>query len=269
MPTIEFQTYNKRSYEHFRPVKADTYRPDWWKYEKVVTASHDKLGASIRACPGMDDFLAIGWYILAVRDIHVKRIDGVDGKNWTVSIPDGKFWENDGHPATQIEVLNPVKGDVEHRAKTAIKITLPWNIVTPKDYYCMYLDPFLFNNTFIQTWQGVIDTDKFNENQENAIVILYPKVEEDFIIKEGTPLVQVIPMKREYWTVSCELLDWKSNKQTRFDLAREEYYSEHQNKKDNNQASGVYRKLKWENKKDLYDEIPKECPFHKGEEDAS
>ena len=66
----------------------------------------------------------------------------------------------------------------------------PWNIITPPGYSCLYLDPFLFQNKYFATWQGMIDTDAFNVNMDNSQIIFYPKTNNHFTIKEGTPLVK-------------------------------------------------------------------------------
>ena len=59
--------------------------------------------------------------------------------------------------------------------KDAFKMRNPWNIVTPPGYSTLYLDPFLFQNKFFATWQGIIDTDTFNSNMDNAqIIFLLP-----------------------------------------------------------------------------------------------
>ena len=49
------------------------------------------------------------------------------------------------------------------------------------------------------TWQGIIDTDTFNQLTTNNHLIFYPKVDESFIIPKGTPLVQIVPFVRYPW----------------------------------------------------------------------
>ena len=51
----------------------------------------------------------------------------------------------------------------------------------------------------MSTWQGIIDTDKFNQLTTNNHLIFYPKVDESFIIPKGTPLVQIVPFVRYPW----------------------------------------------------------------------
>ena len=109
--------------------------------------------------------------------------------------------------------------------KDAFKMSNPWCIKTPPGYSCFYLDPFLFQNDFFATWQGIIDTDKFNVNKDNSQIIFYPKVDHSFVIPKGTPMVQVIPYKREEWVATYQL---KSHKSYIENLS--EYTSENENK---------------------------------------
>ena len=96
-------------------------------------------------------------------------------------------------------------------------------IETPKGTSCYYLDPFLFDNPYLSTWQGIIDTDKFNQITTNNQLIFYPKVNESFIITKGTPLVQIVPFVRYPWKskityLSKQELSEKYNKETIGDL---------------------------------------------------
>ena len=80
-----------------------------------------------------------------------------------------------------------------------LKFKMDFLIETPKGTSCYYLDPFLFDNPYITTWQGIIDTDKFNQITTNNNLIFYPKVDTSFIIPKGTPLVQIVPFVRYPW----------------------------------------------------------------------
>ena len=92
-----------------------------------------------------------------------------------------RFHNIGGHPAKQVTGMS--RDD-----KMQIKFKMDFLIETPKGTSCYYLDPFLFDNPYFSTWQGVIDTDKFNQITTNNNLIFYPKVDESFIIPKGTPL---------------------------------------------------------------------------------
>ena len=205
MPTIEFTTYDKRTTELWRPVLAKKVVPDWWKTMKVQEMVRGNKTQTIRSCLAMDDWLKSGWYICAKTDMQVKVNE--DGRSMTD--PNNPL-HSPTHPAAQGGHNFTYLPKEDAPTKDAFKMRAPWNIITPPGYSCLYLDPFLFQNTHFATWQGIIDTDTFNVNMDNSQIIFYPKTNKDFVIKEGTPLVQVVPYRREVWNASYITYDNKS-----------------------------------------------------------
>jgi hypothetical protein len=107
--------------------------------------------------------------------------------------------------------------------KMQLKFKMDFLIETPKGTSCYYLDPFLFDNPYFTTWQGIIDTDKFNQITTNNQLIFYPKVNESFIITKGTPLVQIVPFVRYPWKskityLTKEEIDKRYNEDLKGDL---------------------------------------------------
>jgi len=203
MPTIEFTTYSERTLRDFKPVLAKSYQPDWWKNMKVFQAHHGYKVQSIRSCPSMDDWLKMGWYILANRDLDVicgmSEGDQEDQIEWRGFDGSGAGQHSSSHPSSQgLESFEYTNSEGE-QVNDAFKFRQPWGISTPKGYSCFFLDPFLFQNKHFAVYQGIIDTDGFNVGYDNSQVIFYPKCDHSFTIPEGTPLVQVIPFRREEW----------------------------------------------------------------------
>ena len=87
------------------------------------------------------------------------------------------------HPSSQLVDTISYLGD-DAPVKDAFKISSPWNMKTPEGYSVLFLDPFMFTNKFFACWQGVIDTDEFNVNLDNAQIIFYPLVDHSFVIPE-------------------------------------------------------------------------------------
>jgi hypothetical protein len=102
-----------------------------------------------------------------------------------------------GHPAAQTRGSG-------FDDKMAFKFKLDFLITTPKGTSTYWLDPFLFNNPFFHAWQGIIDTDTFNQITTNNMCIFYPKADNSFIIPKGTPIVQVVPFVRYPWKHKIE-----------------------------------------------------------------
>ena len=81
--------------------------------------------------------------------------------------------------------------------ENAGKFINKWLIKTPPGYSCLFIHPM---NRLEERWkiiEGVVDTDSY-VNVINFPFIL-KKRNEQFLIKKGEPLVQVIPFKREPW----------------------------------------------------------------------
>ena len=287
MPTIEFHSYDSETVKNFRPVLAKSIQPDWWKTIKVGMDVQSKRVTTIRACPAMDDWLKSGWYLLANRDFHIIAGHGKDDTDSTCfhTAVTGSY-ASPSHPNLQMGNAFEYMGEDE-LVRDAFKMRNPWNVVTPPIYSTLYLDPFLFQNKFFATWQGVIDTDTFNSNMDNAQIIFYPKVDHSFTIKKGTPLCQIIPYKREEWNASYMQFDHKTYQENRSSVTtnlneqgahaksmdewgRVPGLGDEERSKD--LTMGGYRKGDYWSPKGKYykeDEPPPECPMHKGEEDGS
>ena len=288
MPTIEFTTYDTETVKNFKPVLAKNYQPHWWKRAKVGMDIRNKKTTTIRACPAMDDWLKSGWYLVANRDLHVKfgRTPETNDDHSRSHVVDNGDYASPSHPSEQMTGAFQYL-DTEGPIRDAFKMRNPWNVVTPPGYSCFYLDPFLFQNRYFATWQGIIDTDKFNKNMDNAQIIFFPKVNHSFTIKEGTPLCQVIPYKREEWNASYIQYDHKSFTENRSSItshyrhegdtgATMDEWTRKPGMTDSDRTasltSGGYRKGEyWTPKGKFYKEEspPPECPFHVSENDDS
>ena len=279
MPTIEFTTFNTTTLEDFRPVLAKKLTPEWWKKTKVNVDVRGHKVQTIRSCPAMDDWLKSGWLLTANRDIHV---DLENGSDTTFKTRAHNGYGSPSHPNVQTANAFEYLGD-SGPVKDAFKMKNPWNIITPKGYSCFYLDPFLFQNEYFATWQGIIDTDNFNKNIDNAQIIFYPKVTHSFTITKGTPLCQVIPFKRETWNASYIVQDSQTFTENRSkvtshhdnefptmdEMSRHKGLSEEERRVTG--KMGAYRKEGyWHEKGKNFkqDNPPPECPMHVVSEDT-
>lgn len=280
MPTIEFRTFDEKSFQLFRPVAAREYLPEWWKKSKIRVDHRGHHTQTIRSCPSMQDWLTMGYYIVATDDVPVRN-----GKHW--NWPDGseqfqvvenKSMVSQSHPAGQLYDSIEYMGN-DGPVKDAFKISSYWNMKTPEGYSVLFLDPFLFQNKYFACWQGVIDTDGFNINLDNAQIIFYPKVDHSFVIPKGTPMVQIFPFKREEWESTFflgESKDWYDKHAIHEDSMqkwqRELKLVDGEGIPNEKLNIGGYRNAKiWKPKSKLFKkpeevEIPPECPMHKAEE---
>ena len=283
MPTIDFTTFNEETLRNFKPVLAKSVMPSWWKKMKIFQSIRGRRIQTIRACPAMHDWTKSGWYLLANRDMEILCGSERDltSTKFATKDPSGKGYSSPTHPSDQFDNAFDYIEDGEFgQVKDAFKMRNPWNIQTPKGYSTYYMDPFLFQNKYFACWQGIIDTDEFNVNQDNSQIIFYPKVNHSFTIPKGTPLCQIIPFKREEWVATYQLKDnkiWHENRsmytsnhdmmtmdeqgRTKYDVA----ISGAKKQKDKPMSLGPYRNEGyWKEKGQFYSEgePPPECPMH-------
>lgn len=297
MPQIEFSTFNTDNAKYFKPVLAKSVQPDWWKQMKTHQDVRGVKTQTLRSCPAMDDWLKSGYYILANRDINVRFVTGHDDTEGMECYVEGDDFAtaSPSHPSMQFEHSFAYFDD-GGPVKDAFKLRLGWNITLPAGYSAMYLDPFLFQNRNFGVWQGIIDADTFTTNTDTTQCILYAKSRKDFTIKKGTPIVQVLPYKREEWTASYQLYKhetfFKNQSQhtkEKVDFTEEEIETiglkdwqkdgiqmsmPEQNRKPDSQTNGAkfgpYRTEGYWHEKGRYfrqENPPPECPFHRKEED--
>jgi len=114
------------------------------------------------------------------------------------------------------------------------KMPFVWNsgftIETKNGYSCLFTHPLNRLDLPFVTLSGIVDTDK------HKISINFPFfLKKDFngIIPKGTPIVQIIPFKRENWKISIE------KTLENIDSFKKEHMSYLQN---------AYRKLSWSRK---------------------
>jgi len=294
MPTIEFTAYSEETVRDFKPVLAKNIIPDWWKRMRIMDFANGNTNHSIRSCPAMDDWLKSGWIIVSTRDMLVlcgNDRDDDDATCFQTVDLDQKGYQSiassRSHPVAQYHnVFEYLKnGDNPTNIRDAFKMRAPWNVATPEGYSVFYLDPFLFQNEHFAVWQGIIDSDKFNKNMDNSQIIFYPKVNHSFVIPKGTPLVQIIPFKRDEWVASYQFRDiddyqknlsfhsapYGNKERDESRMTMEEANRLHPEFQGEKYRPGAYRSLGyWKPKGKFFNEEspPPECPFHKKEESS-
>ncbi len=85
----------------------------------------------------------------------------------------------------------------EKSGENAGKFHNKWLIKTPPGYSCLFLKPMNRLEDRFEIISGIVDTDTYT-NLINFPFILH-KRDKQFLIEKGSPMVQVIPFKRESW----------------------------------------------------------------------
>lgn len=226
---IEFIKTNQfKSSDEYSPIPSSKILPDWYKktdsYVQGRKAPYTgQTPATIKKCIPVFDSISAGYMILTHCDIFIKIIDGVPefiNPRYTTAI--------DSHNSDQAKKY-PL---INENTLFIPKYVSPWGIKTESGYSCLFLPPAHRDN-IISILPGIVDTDNYND------LITFPflltKMEDgEILIPAGTPVVQVIPFKRDSWKMSIskniDLL--KNTRDKLFSLFFDAYKTKFWNKKE-------------------------------------
>ena len=110
--------------------------------------------------------------------------------------------------------------------KSKFTFLYPYSILTPPGYSTIFTQPFNQFDTPLVFLTGVVDTDKIIQNGN------YPFfVRKNFkgVVKAGTPIIQMIPFKRDSWSSSKETFENNSLDLNRVKLRVAEVYGYYKN----------------------------------------
>lgn len=176
------------------PTNAASVVPDWFKkMERFVHKSNKPMtpdgqnNMTMKMCAPVTDSMVLGYFIRLSCDVMVSN--DTRYSKFTTHAP----WSVvEQHNQNQIGDY-PVPEGFE---QTSYIWQGQWGIETPSGYSCLYIHPTNRHDLPFHTMTGVIDTDAFTR----AINLPF-FIKKDFegIIPEGTPIAQVVPIKRESW----------------------------------------------------------------------
>jgi hypothetical protein len=183
--------------EEYYPVPASKIIPEWYRnLESYINGDKRPNGkanttATAKRCMPIFDAMTGGYIISTHTDLFISQASGEDGKTYPYY-----QWANFGaisfHPKIQLPEHPDGSGhDLEYP-----KWNNAWSIKTPPGYSCLFISP-LHRETPIIVLPGVVDTDTYSAPVNFPFVLRDSKM--DGLIPAGTPIMQVIPFKREEW----------------------------------------------------------------------
>jgi hypothetical protein len=184
------------------PTPASKNIPEWYKSQPG--SINDALGlpnglatSTIKRCMPIFDMMTAGYILSTPCDIYV---DATNPEKLVYSVPaalaDVKSDIFATHGKEQYASY-PIKKERYH--KEILRILPFWSVQTDKGISCIFMQPMHTDESPLMAFSGIIDTDAFISDGHFSFLI-----EKDFkgVIKQGTPLVQVIPFRRESWEMS-------------------------------------------------------------------
>jgi hypothetical protein len=201
MKNINFIDTTNLVGEDFYPTPAFKNLPDWYKKASSHTNNEKNTGidsvsgkrstsSTIKKCMPVFDAITSGYLLLLPTDVKVTNTGNPDAPKWFE-------W-----PAmTMVDFHTPLQMQ-GHPKQENIKQTPPpkwcnpWSIITPKGYSSLFLPPMHRDLPF-EIFPGIVDTDIYTEPVE--LPFSFKDSSWEGIIPAGTPIAQVIPIKREHF----------------------------------------------------------------------
>lgn len=203
MKNIIYQSTEKRElHKGVAPVPSKSLIPEWYKKippfignEKRVKVRNGIGSSTVKNCIPFLDALTAGYMFVASEDIAVDWEGGMPHFNWKTTreaITD--------HSPEQTNIL-PVPIGYHSRV---FKFANQYVIESPKNYSLLVTHPHNRYDLPFLTISGFVDTDIY------PLAIQFPFfIREGWegIIEKGTPLAQLIPVKREKWHAETREID--------------------------------------------------------------
>jgi hypothetical protein len=155
--------------------------------EKVPDGNGGSTG-TIKRCMPVFDAIDSGYIIYSPADVFVTQRDGQPFFEWA------NFGLINFHPEVQAPTY-PNRNGLEMFPKW----TNPWSVKTHKGYSSLFIQPMHRESVFT-ILPGVVDTDTY------TVPVNFPftlnNTEFEGLIPAGTPIAQVIPIKRDEWKMN-------------------------------------------------------------------
>lgn len=197
---IDAFTTDGSSYEYFSPTRTINYVPDWWKKLPKSTDTPNSSFSLIKTptakvCPAIMNFYSKGFTIPLWSDVAIKT-DSCG--NWEYQYADKKsMLESHGENQLGYNFSNSIE----------LKLVSPWLFVekTGVDFYFTENTWNIYNvYNQIRILPGVLN---FDSNHATNINMFVPKINQEFIIKAGTSLMNIVPLSEHDCEIKSHLID--------------------------------------------------------------
>jgi hypothetical protein len=213
MNKIKFYPFNASTAE-FAPVPmlAAKVLPEWYKRQPGIVKNDQDLksgvvNSTVKKCMPVFDLLTAGYVIVAPCDIH---LDATDPEKLSYSVPlTMKQFQSDMFATHAPEQYDQYPIETSKYHKTLLRVMPFWSVSTSEGYSTLFAQPFHREDTGLFAMSAIVDTDTFISEGHLSFL-----VKKDFngVIKQGTPLVQLIPFKRDAWESEVVSVEESSDK---------------------------------------------------------
>ena len=187
--------------EKYYPKPASNYIPTWYKeLDTYMNGKKEPNGngsttATVKKCMPVFDAITAGYIIVTPADIWIsQKPNELDPEKLQPYYEWANFGLIQFHPVEQA----PTHPNRNGHNVSYPKWINPWSIKTPKGYSILFTQPMHRDSPFT-ILDGVVDTDTYTAPVNFPFVL--NDINFEGLIPAGTPLAQVIPIKRENWKI--------------------------------------------------------------------
>ena len=196
---IKFICGDRYVAKHFPVKPASKDRPEW--YNKLPGFLGEPLHSppTIKKCMPIYDHMTAGYIIYnpVEQEIHSDvRPDGSEIIEFHRRFPDA--WTEQPAQEGHMHEQCPIHVN-EGERRDYITFSVPWRIETPPGYSCLIQQPYFEFEKRFTLFPGIVDTDTIDVPWANWPGHMNIATGESTTIQPGTPLMQVIPFKRDAW----------------------------------------------------------------------
>lgn len=195
------------------PAPAKSNVPRWYKESTAFVGGKMQISDSgvnkdIKLCIPFLDALTAGYCVELSCDLHISR--DMDGMNF--------FWQEEPHPIkSRPEAIASLLPTPAGHGKRLYAWSIHWATITPPGYSALFCHPLNRYDLPFTTTSGIMDTDAYHPGGE---IPFYFKEDFQGLIPAGTPIVQIIPFKRDSWSSEVAEHDEKLIKKLRYAVSK-------------------------------------------------
>lgn len=185
--------------EVYKPIPANQSIPEWYKKIDSYVGAHKSTNnggitqGTIKKCMPVFDMITAGYLILLPSDILIKQELLEDGTK-------RPFYEWPQFNLIEFHSIEQAPTHPDRNNHNVYpKFINPWSIKTTKGYSTLFIQP-THRDSIFTILPGIVDTDTYTAPINFPFVL--NDIDYEGIIPAGTPIAQVIPIKRDMWEMN-------------------------------------------------------------------
>lgn len=167
------------------------YVGDEKKFRPFAVDGGVQANITIKWCTPVLDAFSLGYMAVLSNDVFVKP-------NLETGIPD-MTWGQGGPALISTHSLEQITKEQipKEYVNQPYKFANDWSLEAPKGYSILYTHPLNRSDLPFHTLSGFVDNDSYLQPVNFPFII---KKDFEGVIEAGTPIAQIIPIKRELWS---------------------------------------------------------------------